>query len=374
MKVEQILSDLIEIKTFNKSISNKACIDYICEILKQNNVLHKRIMNPDGLNENIIAGINIHSFKNIDTGLIFSGHIDTVDVNLKDWDSNPFQAVNINNTIYGRGAVDMKYFIAEVLSLISEFQKSDIPIFFLFSCDEETDVQGIRTLTRFLKMRNIRPKYALVGEPTHFDICLTNKGYVGYTTTIKGISAHSSCPELGVNAAYIAAKIIAKIEDLCSLYTKQGTTLNVGVIHGGEGRNSIPSEVRIDWEIRYFKENHKNEILQAMCVLQKELSNEYRNSYICLDTKENLPCFEQKSNTLLVNIAQNILKTNIYSMPHATEAGFLKRLGIDTIICGAGDEKLAHSSSECIKVDDLYKYRDFLTQFVREIQKVSKKQ
>ena len=44
MKVEQILSDLIEIKTFNKSISNKACIDYICEILKQNNVLHKRKM------------------------------------------------------------------------------------------------------------------------------------------------------------------------------------------------------------------------------------------------------------------------------------------------------------------------------------------
>lgn len=368
-QVEEILNNLISIKTDNNSVSNKNCVDYICSILESNGVLYKRILNQDGINENIIAGINIQSFKNINTGLVLSGHMDTVGVNIKDWDTNPFQATNINGAVYGRGTVDMKYFLAVSLSLIPELKKSGMPIFFLFSSDEETDVNGIRTLTRFLEMRNIHPKYALVGEPTHFDVCIASKGYMGYTTTIKGISAHSSCPELGTNAVYIAAKIVAKIEELNAIYCTQGTTLNVGVISGGEGRNSIPSEVLVDWEIRYFQELHKSEILKEMENLRKDLLKEYNSSYIFLETKENLPSFEQKNNSSIVNTAQNILKTKTLTLPHATEAGFLKSIGIETIICGAGDEHLAHTSTEHILISDLLKYRDFLYRFVQEIQK-----
>ena len=62
--------------------------------------------------------------------------MDNVTVNSKDWDTNPFVATNINGAIYGRGTVDMKYFIATVLSLIPEIKNLNIPIFFLFSRDE----------------------------------------------------------------------------------------------------------------------------------------------------------------------------------------------------------------------------------------------
>lgn len=366
-KVQEILSDLISIRTDDKMKPNTQFVEYICRILSEHNVLYKRISNPNEIQENIIAGIGVQELKNINTGLVLSAHMDTVPANPKDWDANPFQARLINNNIYGRGTVDMKYFIAVLLSMIEELKKAGIPIFLLFSCDEETDVNGIQTLMSFLEMRNIKPKYALVGEPTHFNLCISNRGYAGFTTIVKGISAHSGNPELGVNAVYIASKIIAYIEELNKQYTDAGTTLNVGVIQGGEGRNLVPSEVLIDWEIRYDSDNIKSELLDKIKALQKSLITDYKNAHIYLKEKENLPPFEKQSDSRLVQIVQGILKTQSFSLPYATEAGFFQKNDIETLICGAGDERLAHSSSECIHVDDLTKYRNFLIDFVHKI-------
>ena len=342
--VEDILCDLIRIRTDNSVKSNDDFVNYICDFLLQEGVRYKKISNTNENFNNILAGINIEEFKNIGTGLILSGHMDTVSANFSDW--------------------DMKYFIAVVLSLIPEIKKANIPVFFAFSCDEETDVQGVRALTSFLKVRNIHPKYALIGEATHFDLCVSSRGYVGYTTIVKGVSAHSGDPSLGTNAAYIAAKIISKIEKLNEQYVSQGTSLNVGVIQGGVGRNSVPSEVSIDWEIRYDQEEDKIQIIQEMEKLYDQLKKDYKNAHILVKTKEELPSFERTESSNIVKVAQNILNTQILTLPYATEAGFYQELGLETLVCGAGDEKLAHSSSEHISISDLKKYRNFLMDFI----------
>lgn len=366
-KIQEILSDLIAIRTDDKTKPNTEFVEYICRILSEHNVLYKRISNPNDIQENIIAGIGVQELKNIHTGLVLSAHMDTVPANPKDWDANPFQTRLINNNLYGRGTVDMKYFIAVVLSMVDELKKAGIPIFLLFSCDEETDVNGIQTLISFLEMRNIKPKYALVGEPTHFNLCISNRGYAGFTTIIKGISAHSGNPDLGVNAIYIASKIASYIEELNKQYAKDRTTLNVGVIQGGEGRNLVPSEVSIDWEIRYDSDAIKSELLNKIKTLQKSLIGDYNDSHIYLKEKENLPPFEKHPDSRLVQIVQNILKTEVFSLPYATEAGFFQKNDIETLVCGAGDEQLAHSSSERIHTDDLIKYRNFLIDFIHKI-------
>lgn len=365
--VEEILCDLIRIRTDNSVKSNNDFVNYVCDFLLQEGVRYKKISNTNENFNNILAGINIEEFKNIGTGLILSGHMDTVSANFSDWDTNPFEGTIINDNIYGRGTMDMKYFIAVVLSLIPEIKKANIPVFFAFSCDEETDVQGVRALTSFLKVRNIHPKYALIGEATHFDLCVSSRGYIGYTTIVKGVSAHSGDPSLGTNAAYIAAKIISKIEKLNEQYISQGTSLNVGVIQGGVGRNSVPSEVSIDWEIRYDQEEDKIQIIHEMEILYEQLRKDYKNAHILIKTKEELPSFERAENSNIIKLAQNILNTQILTLPYATEAGFYQELGLETLVCGAGDEKLAHSSSEHISISDLKKYRNFLMDFILSI-------
>ena len=366
--VEDILCELIRIRTDNPVKSNNDFVNYICDFLSQEGVCYEKISTTTENFNNILAGINIGEFQNIDTGIVLSGHMDTVSANFSDWDTNPFEGTVINGNIYGRGTMDMKYFIAVVLSLIPEIKKANIPIFFAFSCDEETDVQGVRAITSFFKVRNIHPKYALIGEATHFDLGVSSRGYVGYTTVIKGVSAHSGNPSLGTNAAYISAKIISKIEELNQHYMPQGTSLNVGVIHGGVGRNSVPSEVTIDWEIRYDREEDKIQIIQEMEKLYDQLKKDYKNAHILVKTKEELPSFKRTESSNIVKLAQNILNTQILTLPYATEAGFYQESGMEALICGAGDEKLAHSSSEHISIADLKKYRNFLIDFILSIQ------
>lgn len=365
--ISNILCDLIRIQTDDKTKSNKLFVDYICKILSEHNIMFERILNHSGIQESIIAGMNVPALENINTGLVLSGHMDTVAANPADWACNPFQGQLINNEIYGRGTVDMKYFIAVVLSLLPELKSADFPIFLAFSCDEETDVTGVQTLTTFLQERHIHPQYALIGEPTHFDLCVSNRGYIGYQTVVKGISAHSGSPELGVNAAYIAAQIVSKIEELNNRYTPRGTTLNVGVLHGGEGRNSIPSRLSIDWEIRYVRETDKNEILSEIQTLKTHLLEHYTGADISSLTTEYLPPFERRDNGVLIDTVQHILGTNTFDLPYATEAGFFQSIGIETLICGAGNEQLAHCANERIHVNDLTRYQQFLIDFIHEI-------
>lgn len=40
--------------------------------------------------------------------MLLIGHLDTVDVNLANWRTNPFAATEIDGFVYGRGSMDMK--------------------------------------------------------------------------------------------------------------------------------------------------------------------------------------------------------------------------------------------------------------------------
>ena len=145
----KILSDLIAFKTDTYVKTNKPLVDYICKILDSHKSSYKRITNDNSQLENIIAGINIHQWENIPDGLILSGHMDTVSANPKNWDFNPFSAHTIDNKIYGRGSVDMKYFIAVILSLLEKLKQTQKKIFLVFTCDEETEAIGIQKILSF---------------------------------------------------------------------------------------------------------------------------------------------------------------------------------------------------------------------------------
>ncbi|MDK4696864.1 M20/M25/M40 family metallo-hydrolase [Kingella negevensis] len=56
-------------------------------------------------------------------GLVLSGHTDVVPVDGQDWATNPFELTEQNGKLYGRGASDMKGFIASVLGAIDNSKK-----------------------------------------------------------------------------------------------------------------------------------------------------------------------------------------------------------------------------------------------------------
>ncbi len=366
--VKDILADLIAIKSDGAREGVDCCIDYISDILSKYDVCFERVKHAGNEKESLVAVVNRSKLQDISGGLLFSGHIDTVSANEAEWHVFPFELTEVSGKLYGRGTVDMKYFAAVLLSQLEMFKKVGVPIILVFTSDEETDVCGARAVVSFLQKRHIFPRYALIGEPTNFKQCVANKGYAGYRTIVKGVAGHSSAPELGVNAIYVATKIVLEIERLNAQYMPLGTTLNVGVMNGGKERNSIADEAIVDWEIRYVSEEHKEAILQVLSFFEKNLVEVYQGARIEQFQQETLPAFVEKADGRLTEIVSDLLHTEKLALKYATEAGFFQQAGIETLICGAGDENLAHTSGEYILEEDLKRYVLFLEEFVKIVQ------
>lgn len=362
--VREILADLVAIRTDGDEAGVKKCIDYVCAFLEKHNVLYKRLRHVGNNKESIIAALNVNELKDINGGMVLSGHIDTVGANDGEWPAPPFRLTEKDGMLWGRGTVDMKYFAASVLHALDELKKAKFPIFLAFTSDEETEVCGIGEIISFIKSNNIRPRYALIGEPTGFQVCVANKGYAGYRTHVKGKSAHSSRPDLGVNANCIAAKIITFVEKLNTQYMLSGTTLNTGVISGGKERNSISDMAYIDWEVRYAAAEHKEFILTQIEAFCRQLKEDYEGAVITTDVFETLPAFVRADNSCFAAMIQSLLQTDTLSLAYATEAGFFQEAGIETAICGAGKEALAHTSEERIAEADLQQYICFLRRLI----------
>ena len=103
----------------------------------------------------------------------FAGHLDVVPPgNIKDWTVNPFRPSIKKGHLIGRGANDMKGSVAAFVSAVSIFLNNNKSfngsISLLITGDEEGDaVNGTKKVVDYLKKRNEKINFCLVGEPTN---------------------------------------------------------------------------------------------------------------------------------------------------------------------------------------------------------------
>ena len=88
----------------------------------------------------------------------------------------------------------------------------------------------------------------------------------GYTITVHGKAAHSSTPEEGVDAVYIAASIVTALHGLVSrnLSPMARATLNIGVIHGGTAPNIIADEVTLKLMMRNLSKESREAMIEKI--------------------------------------------------------------------------------------------------------------
>ena len=143
MIAQNILGSLISFNTVS-AFSNKVLVNFVKAYLNKFSVDCDIAYNEDGTKADLVATIGPF----VEGGIVLSGHTDVVPVEGQDWHTNPFEMVEKNNRLYGRGACDMKGFIAVVLSLIPHFQELDlkVPIHLAFSYDEELGCLGAPSL------------------------------------------------------------------------------------------------------------------------------------------------------------------------------------------------------------------------------------
>ena len=150
--------------------------------------------------------------------LAFNGHLDVVMANRDDgWDSDPFKLVECNGKLIGRGTCDMKGAVSAIANAIklysenSELQNSEIIVLGCFVTEEEV-AEGL-AFKEMLEWLKIKPDWVILGEPSQMDIARGQRGKLCFKVITRGQKAHTSVPEVGVNAAYSMARVLLAIEE-----------------------------------------------------------------------------------------------------------------------------------------------------------------
>ena len=371
----KILTDLIAFKTISGE-DNNSLIDYCDEILKKLGATSFKTLNNEKKRVNLFATLKAKK-PNGKKPIILSGHTDVVPVS-KSWSTDPFKATIKGNKLFGRGACDMKGFIACTLAYAPIYSKANLDrdIHFSFTFDEETACQGAPLLIREMLNRGIKDGICIVGEPTNMKIIDGHKGTYEYTTYFNGLAGHGSAPHKGVNTIEYAARYINKLLEIRetlktrtpkdSVFDPPYTTLQIGGVNGGIARNVIADKCHVDWELRpVVKEDGiwvNSEIDKfANKNLLPEMKKIHPESSIKKEIIGEIIGFNRDEKSEACELISNLTGDNSREVvSFGTEAGLFQEIGISAVVCGPGSIEQAHKVDEYIVLEELRKCLNLL--------------
>ncbi|MBD1141066.1 acetylornithine deacetylase [Pelagibacterales bacterium SAG-MED39] len=371
----KILTDLIGFRTISGE-DNSALINYCEEYLYKHGATSFKTFDNEKKRVNLFATLKAKKTNGIKP-IILSGHTDTVPVS-KSWSTDPFMATIKGDKLYGRGACDMKGFIACALAYAPIYSKSNLnrDIHFSFTFDEETACLGAPILIKELKKRNIQDGICIIGEPTKMKIIDAHKGCYEYTTYFEGLAGHSSAPHKGVSAVEFAARYANKLIELReelkkralkdSIFDPPFSTLQVGGIFGGIAHNVIADKCHINWETRpVVKEDGiflNNEIDKyANETLLPEMKKVFSKSSIRKVIIGEVTGFDRVEKSEACELVSSLTGDNSREVvSFGTEAGLFQEVGMSTVVCGPGSIEQAHKVDEFIELNELKKCLKFL--------------
>ncbi|MEW9835095.1 acetylornithine deacetylase [Mesorhizobium marinum] len=364
-RTREILADLIAFPTVSAD-SNLALIDYAAGRLRQAGATCMVTRDPSGTKANLFATLGPRA----DGGIVLSGHADVVPVEGQDWATDPFRMVERDGRLYGRGACDMKGFIAACLAVAPEFDGTALrrPLHFAITYDEEVGCLGARALVQELARSGIRPSVAIIGEPTEMRVIEGHKGCYEYTTEFVGLEGHGSQPELGVNAVEYAVRYVSRLLEIRegmkdrapvdSRFVPPWTTLQVGCFNGGAARNVIAGHCAVEWEFRPVQAPDVDFIKTAMARHEEELRREMKSISPGADIVthtigevEGLAVVEQSEARDIVNELTGANHADVVAF--GTEAGLFQQAGMSAVICGPGSIAQAHKPDEYVEIGQL---------------------
>ncbi|MEZ7501846.1 acetylornithine deacetylase [Psychrobacter sp. Arc29] len=321
----------------------------------------------------------------VNNGLVLSGHTDVVPVDGQDWTSEPFTATIRSDKLYGRGACDMKGFIACALTMLPQaVQLSNNgqlrrPLHLALSFDEEVGCLGAPLILADLKARGITPDYCIVGEPTNMAMVVAHKGIAVYRCRVHGKSAHSSLIAQGVNAISYASRLIGYVDTLAeelsarddaledgdALFTVPYSTLSVGTIHGGTATNIVPNLCEFTFDYRNLPHMTQDDILEPIQAKVAELNAQMQarapETGIELMQEESVPAMTDDDSAELQSLIAALTGDDErHKVAYATEGGQFTNAGIPTIICGPGSIEQAHKADEYVELIEIERCDGFL--------------
>jgi len=361
----QNLSKLVRIKSLS-------CNEYAVqqELKNQMEISGADEIKIDGLG-NVIGRLG-HGSKII----AIDGHIDTVDTgNISNWTLDPFSGFISDGFVHGRGSVDQKGGVAAMVTSIKILKElgvpDDVTIYFVGSVMEE-DCDGL-CWKYLIEEGKLIPEIVIITEPTNLNIYRGQRGRMEISIIFKGISAHGSAPERGINAIYEASKVALEIEKLNN-HLAYDDFLGKGSITISEFKSGSPSlcavadyaQLHIDRRLTWGENETKTiEELQHIirnCDAKIEIPFYEETAFTGLKygMKKYYPTWKLEGNHPVISNGIKAYKKLFNQTPKVDKWTFSTNgvtinglYGIPVIGFGPGNEEMAHAPNEKVPIHDL---------------------
>ena len=304
-------------------------------------------------------------------GVMLSGHTDVVPVEGQLWTHPPFAATEAGGRIYGRGAADMKGFVACAIAAMIRAvrQPLKVPLHLALSYDEEIGCIGVRSLIDLLHESPVKPAMCIVGEPTGMQVATGHKGKIALRATCIGREGHSALAPMALNALHLAADFVQAVRAVQARVQATGpfdgdydvayTTLHVGLLNGGVQVNIVPNRAVVDFEIRSLAQDDAEALIAELHSASQQIVAPVRDAFpeadIRIERLWDYPGLGTPGDAGVVRFVQSLTGANgTMKVAFGTEGGlFSETLGIPTVICGPGSMSQGHKPDEYVSLEQL---------------------
>lgn len=372
LKSAEVLSKLISFPSIAGQ-PNVHIVGWVRDILEAAGARVTVVPGPEGDRHNLFASMGPTGGR----GIVLSGHLDVVPAGEPDWKTDPFKLSQDGEKLHGRGACDMKGFIAAALSFMTRIDAGRLtePLHLALSYDEELGCRGVPHLVARLPELCAPPIVCIVGEPTELRPVLAHKGKMAWEIAIHGRSGHSARPELGLNAIHGMGRILMSIEAAAEALSRDVldagfeppySTMQAGVIGGGRAVNVIPERCSVEIEVRALPSQLPEDLFVPVLGELRQLEKAgYRVEQTIMSR---YPGFSLPRNSKVVELVEAAAGNKCRpAVSFGTEAGLFQQAGWSVVVCGPGDIGRAHKANEYITVGELEQCDQFLHALTQEI-------
>jgi acetylornithine deacetylase/succinyl-diaminopimelate desuccinylase family protein len=353
-----LLKDLVALPSVNPSFGGTGeagVADYVAAFLQRSGIEPTRQPVFPGGRDNVYARMGHLPGP----AVLLEAHMDTVDA--EGWFSgDPFDPVEKDGRLYGRGACDTKASLAVLLAVAAHFasrpEELRRPFVFAATIDEEEKQTGaFRLMEAGLSLDG-----AITGEPTLLDIVHAHKGCLRFRIRTSGRAAHGAFPELGDNAVMRMGRVLSLLSEYSRELASRPAhpllgkpTLNVGTIRGGQSANVVPDSCEIELDRRLLPDEKGREAIEEienlLAGVEQAAIEPGCQERPGIDTSPEAP------------LARDLAKAagdasgggRFRSAPYMTNAAAYVAAGLPSLVFGPGDIAQAHTRDESVELAQL---------------------
>ena len=332
------------------------------------------IDNWDKNRANLIARIKSAGRRN---ALLFACHLDVVEPGEQGWENPPFRAIERNGKIYGRGSADMKGGIAAVAAAIRQIVDSKVKlkgdIILIAAAGEETDSCGAKRFVSDFSGKLPRLCGVVIPEPTDFEVVTAHRGILWLEVKTHGKAAHSSTPQLGINAITSMRALLDKLENYRVKVKPHnllgGCSVSVNTIAGGGAINVVPAQCSVGLDIRTLPGQSHQGIIDDFREMFAGLKREKPEFEASVSIIREVGAMETDGNCKFVkDLCNTVGAAGTKAVGFTTDGPHFVPFDAPVVVFGPGRPEVCHKSNEYIDIADVEKavecYKNIILRFL----------